>query len=310
MPVPLINFPLSAVVDGILSYLHFVFKTPDITPAEYRWNEDDRKSLIRISGTFVIDNQKPMSAPFIVVERASFATPQIAIDNLKSGGPNTDDNRSYVQLFDGSINIIVGSGVAGEASSIANFLAINIQADRHGIMETTKFIRNMYVAGVGPEVPVVKDSEVRRWEVTVSVFCSLQVGWIKAYMEPLTVWNKAGIKVANVHEPLSDKGQLTESSDLLVDMTKDFGPYVANDPQLLEQELEKGWYYIKFKEDEYQFTYKIVEVVDNHTLRLQSHDADDNPVPFSAVETASDVEYTLLWNSLHVHVNIPTRSDP
>jgi hypothetical protein len=308
VPVPLINFPLSAIVDGILSYLQFVFGKPEVTPAEYRWHSDDRQSLIRISGTFVIDNQKPMSAPFIVVERGSFQAPQVFIDNLKSGDPNSDNNYRYVQLFDGTINIIIGSGVAGEASSIANFIALNMQADRHGIMAETMFIRNMYILGVGPEVPVVKDSEVRRWEVTVTVFCSLQMSWLKADMQPLTVWTKAGIKAVDPDYTFSAHGELTLGSDRLVDSTKDFGIYTTNDPQLLEQELTKGWYYIQFVLDQYQFTYTIDSIVDHHTLKLLSHDSHDDPIPFSAIASATNVSYKLLWNNVHIHANIPRRS--
>lgn len=305
MPAPLINFPLSVVLDGLLSYTQHLFSKPEITPAEYRYNTDDRKSRIRICAPFVIDNEKPMSAPFVVIERGSFNFANRAIDNLKSGTDNAMESKQSVDWMDGSINIICGSGVGGEASSLANFLAIMFQYDRHGIISTLRFVRNLYYIDVGPEIPVVKDAEIRRWEVTLRLFCSLQIGWVRQILEPLP-WNKAAIKAVSSNKATTSiTGIVTQGSDLLYDVNKKFGPLTTDDPQILEQELEKKWYYVRFTTDEGYELYPVKEIVDEHTLKLLHHDTDNQEIPWSAPESAVDVSYELLWNSIHISMELP-----
>ena len=297
------GYPLALLVDGLLSYLHFAFGNPDMIPPDYRWSSDDRASKIRISAPFVIDNEKPMSAPFIVVERGGFTFANRVIDNLRSGQAPGNENTERVDWMDGNVNITIGSGVASEATCLANIVALMLQADRHGICSTLKFVRNLKYVGIGPEIPVVKYAEVHRWEVTIQLEASLQFGWVSKQMS-LTKWNKTDI--INVHEEMfSEHGESTEDSDLLVDNTKDFGILVTNDPQLLPAELSKKYYYIRFSDNEHDQVYPITEIVDNHTLRLVSHDANDAEVPWVAPETSSGLEYDLLWNRVHLHVKIP-----
>jgi hypothetical protein len=306
MPASFVNFPVAAVIDSLLSYLQHLFSNPELTPSDYRWNVDGRKSKIRIGAPFVIDNDKPMSAPFIVVERGGLIADDRIIDNLKSGVPNLQNNKESVSIFDGYINIICGSRVGSEASTIANFISMMIQADRHGIINNVNFIRNLKQYDIGPEIPVIKDTEVRRWEVTSRFSVSLQLGWITGETETV-LWKKAEIIEGNrVNEdnPFSSSGSVEINKDLLVDTTKDFGPYLTNNPQLLDVELEKGWYYIRFKDNTYHQLYNIVEIVDNHTLKLTTHDVNENTVPWISTETKTDVEYDLLWNSLHLHTKI------
>jgi len=306
MTATLTNFPIAAVVDCLLSYLQFVFSNDEITPDAYRWAEDDRTSKIRISGPFVIDNEKPMSAPFVVVERGSFTFANQTMDNLKSGTANAFEEKTFVDWADGTINIICGSGVASEASSIANFLAIIIQGNRHGIIKNSHFIRNLNYIGIGPEIPVVKDTEVRRWEVTLSLRASLQMGWLHILREP-TLWESATVYATKTPvEAYSDSGVISIGLDTLVDSTKDFGYLETSDPKLIQTELEKGWYYIRFRDNAYDQLYTIIEIVDSNTLKLQTHDENNDPVAWAATESAVDVEYDLLWNSLNIHMEIPT----
>lgn len=306
MPAPLINFPLSAIVDGIISYLQWVFNNNEITPAEYRWSSDDRATRIRISGAFVIDNEKPMSAPFVVVERGTFVFANNIIDNVKSADANTFENMQKVDIMDGYINIICGSGVAAEASSIANFLAIMFQADRHGIKKKLQFVRNLNYIDVSPEIPVFKDTEVRRWEVTLRLSVSMQMGWISVLREPV-LFNSAGFFAVDADIPAeSESGIVSEGSDLLTDPTKNFGFLATNNPQLIESELEKGWYYVRFVGN--SELYPISEIIHPTKLRLLTHDANNDPVPYSAPESLTDVEYDLFWNSIHLRGDVPNNN--
>ena len=306
MPPNMEGFPLPTIVDGILSFLQFSFANPDIIPPEYRWDEDDRASKIRICAPFVIDNEKPMSAPYIVVERSAFTFSNNVIDNLKSQDPITGENTEKVDWMNGGINITFGSGVATEASNLANLVAILIQSNRHGICSTLKFVRSLQYVGIGPEIPIVKYAEVHRWETTLQLTVSLQFGWIMKQIE-LDEWNSTDI--INTDEGTSyDTGQTTLGSDLLYDPDRDFGTLLTNDPQLLNAELQKGWYYIRFDDNANEQLYVIKEIVDNNTIRLATHDEDDNEVPWSATETATELGYKLLWNHVHIHVKIPSAS--
>jgi len=310
MPAPMINFPVSAIMDGLLSYLQWIFKNPEITPSEYRWDPDDRKSFIRICAPFVIDNEKPMSAPFVVVERGGFQFDNRILDNLKGAEANTFLNPQYVAIANGTMNIICGSKESAEASSLANYIAVMLQADRHGIIDNLSFVRNLYHLDIGPEVPVVKDTEIRRWEVTVRIFVSLQMGWIKPLREP-KVWKSATIyqtDKSSTDAPLSDKGSVIKDSDVLVDTTQNFGIDPDNNPRLLEQELNKGWYYIRFKDDDNAQLYTVKEITDNHTLKLETHDINNQPVPWVAPESKSNIEYNLLWSSLHLKMEVPNNT--
>jgi len=297
------NFPVSLVTDGILSYLQWSFGNPDIIPPDYRWDADDRASKIRICGPFAIDNQKPMSAPFVVVERTGFTFANRVIDNLKSQTPNSAESTEKVDWMDGGINITCGSGVASEASCLANIIAMILQSNRHGICAALKFVRDLRYVSIGPEVPVVKYAEVHRWEVTLQIYVSLQFGWIIAQKE-LDEWNKADI-INQEAQMFSNAGETTKDIDLIVDNTKDFGTTVDNDPQLLPAELSRKYYYIRFRDNANDQLYPVKEIVDNHTLRLVTHDGDDMEVPWGAPETKTDLEYDLLWNHVHIHAKIP-----
>lgn len=305
MPVDLKSFPVAAIVDLLLSYLQHNFSNIELTPSEFRWNNDETQSLIRISAPFVIDNAKPMLAPFIVVERGGFVFSNSVIDNVKKAKANVLTDVERVDWMDGTVNIICGSGVATEASCLANYLAIMFQADRSAIMKTSKFIRNLNYVDIGPEVPVVKDSEVRRYEVTLRLKASLQIGWCYTERKPVQ-WNSANIFMTEKpYLSTSEDGQTTAGSALLVDNTKNFGNLITNDPQLLQKEFDAGWYYIKFKDDTTNELYTIIEIVDANTLKLQTHDVNDLPVNWSASETKTGVEYDLIWNSLHIHTKLP-----
>ena len=309
MTVPLINFPIASIVDCLLSYLQWVFSNEEITPESYRWSENDRNSKIRISGTFVIDNEKPMSAPFIIVERGTFTFANQTINNLKSADANSMENAQFVDWANGQINIICGSGVASEATSIANFLAIMLQADRHGITKNSGFIRNLNYIGIGPEIPVVKDSEVRRWEVTLTLQVSLQMGWLKTSREPV-LWNSAEFfMIKKPSEVFSAEGVSIAGADTLSDSTQNFGILETSDPKFIEQDLNRGWYYVRFVDNEQDQLYPVVEIVDNNTLRLQTHDENNDPIPWEAPESATELEYNLYWNTLHIHMELPTKED-
>lgn len=304
------NFPITKAVAGLISFTQFAFGNPDHVPVEYRWNEDDRKTRIRISGPFVIDDERPMSQPFIVFKRGGFAFLNNIIDNVKTAKPNTFEDMERVEIANGSLNIICGSRSPVEATGLASFMSILLQASRHGIMghDNMEILRNLNHTDVSDEMPVFKDAQVTRWEVNLRMALSLQFGWFERAIDPI-IWNIVDIKnVDESRQVVSTDGIISIGSDLLVDPTKDFGIFNTNDPQLLQQELERGWYYIQFKDNDFKQLYKVVEIVNSTTLRLVSHDTNEVEVPWSSPESATDKEYTLFWNSVHIDVHVPNNS--
>jgi hypothetical protein len=299
--VSLRNFPFAVVVDGLISYIQYVFSNPEIVPEDYRWNSDDRRAKIRISGPMVIDDEKPFSAPCIIVERGAFQKNDSIIDNLKSADENTFDNKESVEIWDGSLSVTCVCRSSSEASSIANFLIINITSDRHSIISNLKFVRNFKPMSVGPEIPVKKNSEIIRYNVSFSIMVSMQIGY-KLKLTDADKFNKFSLTNVDIKNKINGTaGAITEGLDTLVDITKYFGFENSDDPQLSEYEFNNGWYYIRFSEQ----LYKVKEIVDHHTLKLVMVDENDNEVPWTSTETASDVEYDLLWNGIHLLVNLP-----
>jgi hypothetical protein len=305
MPSSLENFPLASITDGLTSYIQYLFGDPKHIPADYRWNSSDRESRITISGPFVIDKERPMAAPFIVVERSGFQFENRTIDNLKSAKENVFMSDEKVLIADGGVSITVGSGAASEASSIANYLAVQIQADRHGIISTLGFVRNLNVQSISPETPVFKDSEVKRWEVVLNISVSLQMGWMDYRVDPV-VWEELSIRAVDSEKYYaSDSGIVMTGSDLLTDPSANFGFELTNNPQLLTREMNMGWYYIQFDGD--ASIYNIEEVTSPTSLKLSFHDSEGNKIPFNPDESKVNSKYKLVWNSVHLHVEIPTR---
>jgi hypothetical protein len=304
------NFPITKVVAGLISYTQYVFGSPEHVEPDYRWNEDDRQTKIRISAPFAIDDERPMSQPFIVFKRGQFTFMNNMVDDVKTAEPNTFENMEKVVIANGNLNIICGSRSAVEATGLAQFMSILLQANRHNIAGNSnmEILRNLNHVAISDEMPVFKDAQVTRWEVNLNVFLSLQFGWFERLIDPV-LWTKIDIK--NVDESRrveSDEGITSSGSDLLVDPSKDFGFLNTNDPQFLQQDFDRGWYYIQFKDNQYKQLYKIVEVVNPTTLRLVTHDANELEVPWSSPSSETDVEYTLFWNSVHLHVRVPNNS--
>jgi hypothetical protein len=309
MPAALYNFPASVITDGVLSFLQYCFGNAEVVPDDYRWNSDDRKSRIRISGPFVIDNQKPNSAPFIMVERGPLTFANSTIDNVKKSDANVFTNTEKVDWLDGVLNITCGCGpsASSEASNLANFIAILLQANRKALMKELNFLRNFQYIDIGPEVPVMKDTEVRRWEVTLRCNVSLQLGWVERLkFDPDTKAEKFEFFETDEFFE-SQTGILSLGSDVLYDPTADFGFFNTNNPQLLEEEFDRSWYYVQLNGEPQN--YVVAEVVDANRLKLLTRKADDSgDQPYSAAAGATDVPYKLIWNKLHIHCKIPNNN--
>lgn len=302
MSATLINFPLALVVDGILSFIQSRFKNPAIVPSEYRWHTSDKCSKIRISGQYPIDNAKPGSVPSITVRRSGLQFANRAIDNASRAEPNTFENAVYQDWMDGTIDIMC-EGEGSEASTLANFLAIEFQANRHDIVNVLQFIRHISYLDVGPEIIVDKNVEPRRYQVLLRLKVSVYLGWIKR-SEDTIPFNKLAIRdIDSDCTWESDGGSLTIGESYIDDDSADFGLLLTNNPQLLEAELTKKWYYVMIGDS--NRLYQVEEILTNHRLRLSDKDATDSIIPFNPIETKSGVSYKVLWNSVHIYIELP-----
>jgi hypothetical protein len=302
MPTDMLNLPFGLVVDGFLSFIQNRFSKPEITPPAYRWHPDETKSKIRISSIYVIDNAKAGSIPSITVRRSGLQFSLRGIDNLAKADANVFTNAEYEDWADGAIDIICEAGSASEASSLINFLAIEIQANRKAIKYTLPFLRYIAYSDVGPETPVEQNVEVRRWQVFLRIKISIYLGWIKK-VETIDPFNKLNIKnISKDNTWESEHGVITKNQPYIYDNTADFGLLNTNHPQFLEAELYKKWYYVLIGDDSRLYT--IEEVINNHQIRLSDKDNHNVVVPYNPSESLTTY-YRIVWNTIHLDIEIP-----
>ena len=291
MPKSLENFPLALISDGTISYLQWLFGNPEHVPSEYRWNSDDRQSRITIGGPFMINNEVPDRAAYITVERGPFVVDNRVIDNLVNAQENVFDNEESVMVANGPLVITVGSGSASEASSLANFILVKMQSDRHGIIKNLTFLRNINGLEVSPETPVFNAAEIRRWTVTITFSTSLQMGWFEESPDD-DILNKFSIRAVKSEEGQeSTTGITVIGSDVLADGAISYGLTTDSDVQLLENELNNGWYNVVIDNR----AYDVASITDGGALVLTDF--------ISEVSTMT-AEYKLHWNDIHLKVVI------
>jgi hypothetical protein len=304
MPTDLLNFPVGLVVDGITSFIQHRFSKPEITPPQYRWSSDDAQSRIRISAIYSIDNSKPGSIPSITVRRTSLSFASAGINNLAKADANVLTNAMYEDWMDGGIDILCEAGAASEASSLANYLAIEFQANRHSMKEVLPFLRHLEYMEIGPEMMAEQNVEPRRWQVYLRLKISVYIGWIKreGSIDKFNKFSLTDISPNNTWK--SDEGIITKNEPYIKDNTADFGILKINNPQLLSAELNQKWYYVLIGDD--QRLYTIEEIINNHQLRLSDKDQNDIVVPYNPSESFT-TNYRIVWNTIHLRVEISAK---
>ena len=285
---------LTSLSDGIISFIRYLFATPDITPGEYRWSPDEQATKIFIAGPFTYSRQKVGSMPTVTVVRGPFLFENRTIDNYKGADANTYENPEHVEILSGPITIICECGAGDEALSMANYILLELQANRKKMKEKMTFLHRLLWTGISPEQPVKEEAEIVRWQCSFTFNASIYLGWLTR----TTGFNMLGsIDIKNAEKGWeSTFGSVTQGSDLLVDNSADFGTLNTNEPQMLSSELSSGWYYISFDGCK---MYKIDEIVDNKTLRLNGYSA----------ESTSNTSYGLYWNTVHLDIALPNKNN-
>ena len=307
MPAIITNFPLVAISDGIISFLQYIFGNAEITPSDFRWNADDRQTKIFIGGPYTITRDKVGAMPSITVARGNFSYHNRFIDNLESADAITQENPKYRDLMQGSLSIICEANVGSEATGLASFISIELQANRHPIAGALKFVHKMKWLGISAENPIEEQAEVTRWQCIISFDVMLYQAYFKREMTPQP-FNKLNIYAVDALEPWNSiYGETTIGSPNLVDNSADFGFLSANDPQFLESEFDKRWYYVTFSDTEPK-KYTVEQIINNKTLKLSYVNSAGDTVDFNPGETEKNIPYTILWNSVHLNIELPKKT--
>lgn len=310
-----IDYPLSNVTSFLLAFLQDQFSRPEVTPPGLRWDSDPGVSKIRISGVYAPDQEKAGSPLSISIKRGVFGYKKLNVGDISSATPNTFEDEAVEDLLEGSVDIIITSEVASETSSLANFIGMIIQANRQDLAGISKFIQHISVDSFSPEEPIKIDAVSRRWSCSVRLRCNLYIGWIRYNKYDLSknpVLQQ--LEVTHLHKfNESDKGEVG-ISDELVDLTQDFGTLNTNNPQFFQKDIDKGWYYVTIKtpgatpsDPIKEERFQIGSIVDNHTLKLYYRDEFGVSHPYAPATAATDVEYEIAWNSIHLKTVFPKR---
>lgn len=303
MATLLYNYPLIELSDGIISFLQYIFSKPNVTPAEFRWNSDERATKVFISGPFSISRQKVGQLPTITVARGPFTYENRVIDNHVASNPNVMTDPQYLDILTGPISLICEAGTGPEATGLASFCALELQAHRKDLALKMEFVHRITWVGISPETPVKEEAEIVRWQCSVTFNASVYTGWVRREIGG-TRFNKAAIYDGyNGWE--SAYGTITQGSDLLVDNSADFGFLTSNNPQLLQSEYDDKWYFVNLENGNKKYT--VEELVNSKTLRLSQTDENGNQIPFNPSESKT-VSYKLMWNRIHVYSELPKRS--
>lgn len=307
MPSVITNFPLVALSDGIISFLQYQFGNAQVTPGEYRWNSNERASKIFISAPYTITRDKVEAQPTITIGRANFAFQNRVIDNLKSADAITQENPVHMDLVQGPLIVTIEAQTGSEATGLASFVALLIQSNRKMLAGQLKFIQSMRWTGISNETPVEEAAEIQRWQCTLTYQVIVYMGWLKRTIGPVDRFNKANIYHAE-DPPVWDSiyGEVTAGSPNLVDQSANFGFLTTNEPQILESEFNHRWYYVNFGDDPKKYT--VEQIVNNKTLKLSVVDANGDTVDFNPTQSEKGKAYKLLWNSVHINVEIPKKS--
>ena len=292
--------PMVDASDCLISFLQYLFSNPEMTPDEYRWNVNDRATRIFISGPYTVGRDKVGAMPTVTVTSGNFNYNNLGVNNLSSADKNTFENQEFLDLMDGPVAVIVEAGTESEATSMANFIALMIHANRMEIKAQFKFLHRIIRTAISQAVPTKESAEIERWQSTASFMISLYSGWVKSE-KGLARWNKVAIHNGSSAWE-SALGETVQGSDLFFDNSANFGMLTTNSPQLLQQELERKWYFINLGDDAKKYT--IEEIVNSTTLRLSMIDEGGNSIPYAANVSQLGITYSLLWNTVHISIEI------
>lgn len=303
MAANLQNYPVVNVINILVDFLRYIFTQTGLTPTDWRYNDDDKKTRILIRGGFGAMDEIPGMIPEIVVVRNTFGFSNSLMNNLGQADANTFSNVQKIDWMVGSVDVICCSRSQNEADCLASFVSLMIHEHRHQIIQLSQFIKQISYSSMGPATPgEQQDVEMRRWLTTVRFNVELKMKWVsvepdEVQFDQIDLYTRQN---GNAYE--MEAGTIDAGSAYLVDETADFGLEFTNGQQLNEVELQQGWYYVFFGDLTTRF--KIKSIIDNHTLHLvySDHQTDTDV----DLEEASTEPYKIVWNQAHFATTLET----
>ena len=300
MAVILNQTATTLLTDGLISYIQYLFKTPEITPDDFRWNADETQTRIFISGPFTVGRQKAGSIPTVTVMRSDFSASNLVNDHLQSARANVFDKEVRMDMMNGGVSIVCECGAGDEAQAMAVFVFLQIQGNRKNLVQGMPFLHRILGMSISKEVPVKESAEIERWQTTINIDVSLYLGWIRKE-EPLPQWTES--LVYNTSKFYDGTGTITLGSDKISDTGSFFGFMTVNYPQFLQAEFDAGYYYVLLDDGR---RLDVAEVVDPHTLRLTKRD-DAGKVSAYAADSTRTLPYKVVWNSIHLYTEFKNK---
>jgi hypothetical protein len=304
MTIEFKHFPIVSIVEALVDFTRYQFKTPGITPSDWRWDSDPKRSMITIRGDYSLEEIRPDSQPVIAIVRNSFGFSNSSLDNLEKADANTFSNAQKRDWLIGSIDIICASRSKNEADCLASFLALVMQSERHMLRSQLPFLKSLSYAMIGPPTPgAVTDVEIRRWMTTLRLNVELNMAWVTRQSDEVK-WEKLNIYTTqNGSAYESDVGTMAEHSSVLVDLTADFGLEVGRAQKFNSAELAQGWYYVFLGTDKTRYT--IREIVSPTELRLVYQ---DGGVDHGLMHEAFAGKYKIVWNNVHFAASVVAKN--
>ena len=307
------HYPIAGVVGFLCGFLQeIIFSNPDIAPTVWRYEKSStgRTSKIRISAPFVIDNAKALSQPYVIVERGEFSFNNRVINDSRTAEANTTDEEERVLLPTGVVLMTCGSRSAQEASSLANFITLVINAGKNSIYTGSQFIRLIRTLTIGPEVPVWKGHEVQRYETTIAFEVGLHFAFRLTTIEAekMNKFSVEGVRLP--YELNGTKGEFTQGSGVFTDTTVKFGEDVLFEPGALSEKMYQVGFpggnprvyidSINYEPGE-SYGYSLNLVTVDETGKVFT--------PYAAPADAENLEYVIKWNEFKLFFNYPGTYD-
>jgi len=267
----------------IIDFLQFIFK--NITPDQFRWDPDERRTKVVIGAHEVFGLENAGSVLKIAVVRSGFAMQHRTINQARPA-PNTYGQKSFADLMDGTISVVVEAGTSEEATGLATFCGLVINANRGTIIKEAEVFHGLKLRTISEERTVEFQSKPARIQCAAILEAPLNVSWMTD--------KKSGYIFGEMHIQHMDPDpifishcSITAGSKNLLDSNADFGYFNTNRPQFTEKELLEGWYTVRFKASGEE--YKIKSVIAPDRLELVSE----------MKKTETGIEYDIIYNSMY-----------
>lgn len=270
----------------IIDFLQFVFK--NVVPDQFRWDPDEKRTKIVIGAHEVFGLENAGAILKIAVVRSGFSMEHRTINQARPA-PNTYGQKSFADLMDGTISVVVEAGTSEEATGLATFCGLVINANRAVIIKEAKVFHGLKLRTVSEERTVDMQSKPTRIQCAAILDAPLNVSWMTDKKTGY-IFGEMNMQHMDTEIVFLSHCSITAGSKILLDSNANFGYFNTNRPQFTEKDLLEGWYTVRFKVSGEE--YKIKSVVALDRLELVSE----------MKKTETDLEYDIIYNSMYFEV--------